>query len=135
AISTSAVRNGNRCVTATTNPAEITITTVAEPSAAQKYSITMATVVLAKREPTSAPSTTTAGLPSHHGSVTCTTSPPWRMAEPAMAPNSSPPGNLTQCIRSASVVDTPTSTANSASEPAATAARVDGGVLAANPNS
>ena len=57
------------------------------------------------------------------------------MAEPARAPNRSPPGNLSHSITSASAVDTPTSTANSASEPASTATRADGGALAANPNS
>src|SRR5438874_11697262 len=114
-----------------TKPAEIATATVAEPSAAQKYSAIMATVVLAKREPTSAPSTTTAGLPSHHGSVTCTTSPPWRMAEPAIAPNRRPPGNLIHSITSASAVEPPTNSTSSTGEvpPAISAAGAGGSVL------
>src|ERR1700704_4689066 len=90
--------------------------TAAEPSAAQKYSSSMVSVVLAKREPTSAPSTTTAELPSHHGSVTCTTSPPCSTADAAIAPNISPPGNRSQCTSTAFAVDATSSAASSPSE-------------------
>src|SRR5262245_5449046 len=87
--------------------------TAAEPSAAQKYSISMVSDVLAKREPTSAPKTTTAELPSHHGSVTCTKSPPCSTADAAIAPNKRPPGNRSHCTTTAHIVDATTSTASS----------------------
>src|SRR5436190_15070137 len=107
--------------------------TAAEPSAAQKYSISMVSVVLAKREPTSAPKTTTAELPSHHGSVTCTKSPPCSSADAAIAPNKSPPGKRSQCTSTALMVDAATSTASSPSEEPAPAG-AGGRPLATRPN-
>src|SRR5262245_61431692 len=90
--------------------------TAAEPSPAQRFSSSIPSDVLAKREPTSAPRTTTAELPSHHGNVTCTKSPPCSTADAAMAPNSSPPGNRSQCTSTAHTVDATTRTASSPSE-------------------
>src|SRR5262245_41849645 len=107
--------------------------TAAEPIAAQKYSSSMVSDVLAKREPTKAPSTTTAELPSHHGNVTCTKSPPCSSADAAIAPNKSPPGNRSQCTTTALMVDAVTSTASSPNEELAPAG-VGGRPLAAKPN-
>ena len=70
--------------------------------------------MLAKREPATAPSVMTAALPSHHGSVAWTNPVPCRIAEPAIAPNSSPPGKPhPEHERARAAVDTATSTASS----------------------
>src|SRR5262245_19853558 len=105
AITTSETRNGRELTTASTNADDTAIATAAEPSPAQQHSISIATVVLEKREPTSAPSSTTAELPSHHGSVTCTMSAPCSTADAIMAPHISPPGKRIQCINTAEAVD------------------------------
>src|SRR5437879_5557857 len=107
--------------------------TAAEPIAAQKYSSSMVSVVLAKREPTSAPKTTTAELPSHHGNVTCTKSPPCSTADAAIAPNNSPPGKRSQCTSTALMVDAVTKTASSPGEEPAPAG-LGGRPLATRPN-
>src|SRR5947199_10574865 len=111
AISTSEARKPKRLTTTSTKAADTAIATAAEPSPAQRFSSSIPSEVLAKREPTSAPSTTTAELPSHHGSVTYTKSPPCSTADAAIAPNRSPPGNLSQCTSTALTVDAATQTA------------------------
>ena len=67
---TSEARKPNALTTTSTKAADTAIATAAEPSPAQRFSSSIPSDVLAKREPTSAPSTTTAELPSHQGSVT-----------------------------------------------------------------
>ena len=95
----------------------------------------MRQLVLEKREPATAPITITAPPPSHHGSTACTQPVPCRMAEPAIAPNNSPPGNFIQRSNSASAVDTTTRTTSSTSDepPAGSGAPIT--APAASPNS
>ena len=61
-------------------------------------------LVLAKREPATAPRVTTAALPSHHGSLTDSRPVPCRTADAASAPKISPPGNRSRCKRNATAV-------------------------------
>ena len=64
-----AIGNEKKCATIEMNSAATAIDTANEPRAAPRKPTSIRNGVLAKREPTRAPSVTTDALPIHHGST------------------------------------------------------------------
>jgi len=66
-MTTLAIGNESSRVTIKTNRVATAIETANEPNAAPRWASSIRALVLAKREPTSAPSMMTEALPIHHG--------------------------------------------------------------------
>jgi len=64
-----AIGNENSRATITTNTVATTIDTANEPNAAPRWPSSIRALVLANREPTSAPKVITDAPPTHHGSA------------------------------------------------------------------
>ena len=66
-MTTLAIGNESSRVTIKINMVATAIETANEPNAAPRWASSIRALVLAKREPTNAPSVTTEALPIHHG--------------------------------------------------------------------
>src|SRR5215216_3437879 len=92
ATTTSAAGNGRILVTSSTKQEATAIATANEPNAAPRKPNNILGVVLAKRDPATAPSVIIAAPAIHHGRTAWTHPPPCRRPEPIIAPTSRPPG-------------------------------------------